>query len=174
MAYTKIRQFGVVERLGKMDVDFITVTPTIETSTIDANDVLFNPSTAEIANAVSVPGGRSLLHSICLIDQTNTSVDAGVSIDLVFSQDSTNLGTLDAAVDCADTVLDGIIGIINISADDYKDMINGQIATKSNVGLILIGASATSQSVYVGGVIREAGTARAADAIDIRLGIIKD
>ena len=172
MAYTKIRQFGVVERLGKMDVDFITVTPTIETSTIDANDVLFNP--IEIANAVSVPGGRSLLHSICLIDQTNTAVDAGVSIDLVFTQDSTNLGTLDAAVDCADTVLDGIIGIINISADDYKDMINGQIATKSNVGLILIGASSTSQSVYVGGVIREAGTARAADAIDIRLGIIKD
>ena len=172
MAYTKIRQFGVVERLGKMDVDIITVTPTIETSTIDANDVLFNP--VEIANAVSVPGGRSLLHSICLIDQTNTSVDAGVSIDLVFTQDSTNLGTLDAAVDCADTVLDGIIGIINISADDYKDMINGQIATKSNIGLILIGASATSQSVYVGGVIREAGTARAADAIDIRLGIIKD
>jgi len=155
-----------------MDVDIITVTPTIETSTIDANDVLFNP--VEITNAVSVPGGRSLLHSICLIDQTNTSVDAGVEIDLVFTQDSTNLGTLDAAVSCADTVLDGILGIINVASGDYVDMINGQLATKTNVGLTLIGASATSQSVYVGGVIRETGTARAADAIDIRLGIIKD
>ena len=172
MAYTKIRQFGVVERLGKMDVDIITVTPTIETSTIDADDVLFNP--VEITNAVSVPGGRSLLHSICLIDQTNTSVDAGVEIDLVFTQDSTALGTLDAAVDCADTVLDGILGIINISRSSYVDMINGQISTKNNVGLALIGASTSSQSVYVGGIIREAGTARAADAIDIRLGIIKD
>ena len=172
MAETKIRQFGVVERLGKMDVDIITVTPTIETSTIDANDVLFNP--VEITNAVSVPGGRSLLHSICLIDQTNTAVDAGVSIDLVFTQDSTNLGTLDAAVDCADTVLDGILGIINIGSGSYVDMINGQISTKNNVGLTLIDASATSTSVYVGGVIRETGTARAADAIDIRLGIIKD
>ena len=172
MAYTKIRQFGVVERLGKMDVDIVTVTPTIETSTIEANDVLFNP--VEITNAVSVPGGRSLLHSICLIDQTNTSVDAGVSIDLIFTQDSSDLGTLDAAVDCADTVLDGILGIINISASSYVDMINGQISTKNNIGLTLIGASATSQSVYVGGVIRETGTARAADAIDIRLGIIKD
>jgi len=172
MAYTNIRQFGVVERLGKMDVDIITVTPTIETSTIDANDVLFNP--VEITNAVSVPGGRSLLHSICLIDQTNTSVDAGVEIDLVFTQDSTNLGALDEAVSCADTVLDGILGIINIGSGSYVDMINGQIATKNNVGLALIGASSTSQSVYVGGVIRETGTARAADAIDIRLGIIKD
>ena len=155
-----------------MDVDIITVTPTIETSPIDANDVLFNPT--EIANAVSVPGGRSLLHSICLIDQTDTSVDTGVSIDLVFTQDSTNLGTLDEAVDCADTVLDGILGIINISASSYVDMINGQISTKTNIGLTLIGASTSSQSVYVGGVIRETGTARAADAIDIRLGIIKD
>jgi len=172
MAETKIREFAVVERLGKMDVDILTVTPTIETSTIDANDVLFNP--VEIANAVSVPGGRSLLHSICLIDQTNTAVDAGVSIDLVFTQDSTNLGTLDAAVSCADTVLDGILGIVNVASGDYVDMINGQIATKTNVGLTLIGVSATSTSVYVGGVVRETGTARAADAIDIRLGIIKD
>jgi len=172
MAETKIREFPVVERLGKMDVDILTVTPTIETSTIDANDVLFNP--VEITNAVSVPGGRSLLHSICLIDQTNTSVDAGVEIDLVFTQDSTNLGTLDAAVSCADTVLDGILGIVNVASGDYVDMINGQIATKTNVGLTLIGVSATSTSVYVGGVVRETGTARAADAIDIRLGIIKD
>ena len=172
MAETNIFKYSTNERLGKMDVDIITVTPTIETSTIDANDVLFNP--VEIANAVSVPGGRSLLHSICLIDQTNTAVDAGVSIDLIFTQDSTVLGTLDAAVDCADTVLDGILGIINISASSYVDMINGQISTKNNVGLTLIGSSATSTSVYVGGVIRETGTARAADAIDIRLGIIKD
>ena len=172
MADTDIFKYSTNERLGKMDVDIITVTPTIETSTIDANDVLFNP--VEITNAVSVPGGRSLLYSICLIDQTDTSTDAGVSIDLVFTQDSTNLGTLDAAVSCADTVLDGILGIINISAGEYKDMINGQIATKTNIGLALIGVSATSKSVYVGGVIREAGEARAADAIDLRLGIIKD
>ena len=172
MAETDIFKYSANERLWKMDVDVITVTPTIETSTIDANDVLFNP--VEITNAVSVNGGKSLLHSICLIDQTNTSVDAGVEIDLIFTQDSTNLGTLDAAVSCADTVLDGILGIINIGSGSYVDMINGQIATKNNVGLALIGASTSSQSVYVGGIIREAGTARAADAIDIRLGIIKD
>ena len=153
-----------------MDVDIITVTPTIETSTIDANDVLFNP--VEIPFAVSELGGRSLLHSGCLIDQTDTSVDAGVAIDLVFTQDSTNLGTLDAAVSAADTVLDGIIGIVPMTS--YVDMINGQISTKTNIGLVLIGASASSKSVYVGGVVREAGTARAADAIDLRIGVIKD
>ena len=170
MAETQIRKYAVIERLGKMDVDIITVTPTIETSTIDANDVLFNP--VEIPFAVSELGGRSLLHSVCLIDQTDTSVDAGVAIDLVFTQDSTNLGTLDAAVSAADTVLDGIIGIVPMTS--YVDMINGQISTKTNIGLVLIGASASSKSVYVGGVVREAGTARAADAIDLRIGVIKD
>lgn len=170
MAETNLRGYSIDGRLNKMDVDLITVTPTIETSTIDANDVLFNP--VEIPFAVSELGGRSLLHSICLIDQTDTSVDAGVAIDLVFTQDSTNLGTLDAAVSAADTVLDGIIGIVPMTS--YVDMINGQISTKTNIGLVLIGASATSKSVYVGGVVREAGTARLADAIDLRIGVIKD
>ena len=171
MAQTDLHKYSVQEKLNKMDVDLITVTPTIETSTIDAGDVLFNP--VEIPNAVSVVDGRSILQSICLIDQTNTSVDAGVQIDLVFTQDSTNLGTLDAAVSGADTVLDGILGIVNVAAGDYADMINAQIATKSDIGLVLLSAS-SSKSVYVGGVIRETGTARAADAINLRIGVAKD
>ena len=73
MAETNLRSYTSEERLNKMDIDLITVTPTIETSIIQANDVLFNP--VEIPSAVAVPGGRSLLHSICLIDQTDTSVD---------------------------------------------------------------------------------------------------
>tara|TARA_Y100001963_G_scaffold154610_1_gene243738 strand:+ start:603 stop:1115 length:513 start_codon:yes stop_codon:yes gene_type:complete len=170
MAKTLIRGSTVVERLGRMDVDLITITPTIETSTIDANDVFFNPT--EIPYAASQNGGRSILQSICLIDQTNTSVDAGVQLDLVFTQDSTVLGSLDSAVSGADAVLDGILGIVSIT--NYVDMINGQVATKNNIGLVLSAISSSSTSVYVGGVIREAGTARAADAIDIRLGIIKD
>ena len=169
MANTNISAWTDSQRLNMMKVDLITITPTIETSTIDANDVLFNPT--EIPYAVAVKNGISILQSICLIDQTNTSVDAGVQIDLVFTQDSTVLGSLDAAVSCADTVLDGILGIISIT--NYADMINGQIATKNNIGLVLKGAS-SSTSIYVGGVIREAGTARVATAIDIRLGIVKD
>ena len=105
---------------------------------------------------------------------TNTAVDAGVVIDLVFTQDSGDLGVLDGPVGTtggADAVLDGILGIVSIS--NYTDMINGQIATKNNIGLVLKGAS-SSKSIYVGGIIRESGTARAADAIDIRLGILKD
>ena len=40
MAQTELHKYTVAEKLNKMDVDLITVTPTIETSTIDANDVL--------------------------------------------------------------------------------------------------------------------------------------
>ena len=172
MAQTELHNYTVQEKLNKMDVDLITVTPTIETSTIDAHDVLFNP--IEIPNAVAVNDGTSILQSICLIDQTDTSVDTGVQIDLVFTQDSGDLGALDGPVGTsggADSVLDGILGIVSIS--NYTDMILAQVSTKNNIGLVLKGAS-SSKSVYVGGVIRETGTARAATAIDIRLGIVKD
>jgi hypothetical protein len=157
------------KKLSQMRVDLIDVTPTIETSTIDANDVLF--TSTKVENAIGTKNGTAILQSICLIDQTNTSVDAGVQIDLIFTQDSTTIGSLDAAVSAADSVLDGIIGIVSIT--NYVDMINAQIATKNNVGLVLKAASDT-RDIYVAGVIREAGTARAADAIDLRLGIVQD
>ena len=169
MAQTSLGKFSAAERLNSMAVDLIDVTPVIETSSIDLNDVLFNPIV--ITNAVAVDGGSAILQSICLIDQTNTSVDTGVQIDLVFTQDITVLGSLDAAVTAADGVLDGILGIVSIT--NYVDMINAQVATKNNIGLVLKAAS-SSKDIYVGGIIREAGTARAADAIDIRLGIVKD
>jgi len=172
MAQTDLRRYGTEERLSKMDLDLITVTPTIETSTIDANDVLFNP--IEIPYATSVPGGRSLLHSICLVDTTDTSTDAGVAIDLVFTKSSTNLGTLDGAVDCADSVLEDILGIVSVEADDYADMIVGQIATKASIGLTLTSSSDTTTSCYVAGIIRETGTARDADAILLKIGLVKD
>ena len=169
MAETDLHKYTVVEKLNSMDVDLITITPTIETSTIDANDVLFTSTI--VNNAVAKENGRSILQSICLIDQTDTSVDAGVQIDLVFTQDATTLGSLDGAVSAADSVLDGILGIVSIT--NYVDMINAQIATKNNIGLVLQSAT-DSKAIYIAGVIREAGTARAADAIDIRLGLVKD
>ena len=172
MANTQLQNYTVQEKLNKMDVDLITINPTIETSTIDAHDVLFNPT--EITNAVSVDDGVSILQSICVIDTTNTAVDAGVQIDLVFTQDEGDLGALDGPVGTsggADSVLDGILGIVSITS--YADMITGQVATKNNIGLVLKGAS-SSKSIYVAGVIREAGTARDADAIFLRLGIVKD
>ena len=172
MAQTELHNYTVQEKLNKMDVDLITITPTIETSSIDAHDVLFNP--IEIPNAVAVNEGTSILQSICLIDQTDTSVDAGVAIDLVFTQDSGDLGALDGPVGTsggADSVLDGILGIVSIT--NYADMILAQVSTKNNIGLVLKGSS-SSISVYVAVVIREAGTARVATAIDIRLGIVKD
>lgn len=169
MAETDIHAYSAGEKLNKMDVDLITITPTIETSTIDANDVLFTATV--VNNAVATNNGRSILQSICLIDQTNTSVDSGVQIDLVFTQDATTLGSLDGAVSAADSVLDGILGIVSIT--NYVDMINAQVSTKNNIGLVLQG-STDSKAIYIAGIIREAGTARAADAIDIRLGIVKD
>ena len=115
------------------------------------------------------PADAQVSYTQVIFGGSNTDSEDKFYVSL--DEDDTVLGSLDAAVSGADSVLDGILGIISIT--NYADMINGQVATKNNIGLILKGAS-SSKSIYVGGVIREAGTARGINDIDIRLGIVKD
>ena len=56
MAETKLRQYAVVERLNKMDVDLIIVSPSCDSDAIPHDDIIFNFT--EIPNAVSVNGGK--------------------------------------------------------------------------------------------------------------------
>ena len=60
-----LHEYTVQEKLNKMAVDLITITPTIQNSDTDATgDVLFD--SIEIPNAVSVDGGSSLLQSVAV------------------------------------------------------------------------------------------------------------
>ena len=167
MAETKLRQYAVIERLGKMDVDLIDVDLVTDTDTTADNGVISNP--VEIANAVSVNAGTSILQSVQLIDDD----DDGAVIDLVFTQVSTNLGTVNGAIDAADSVAASILGVVSITS--YFDGIAWQIAQKTNIGLVLK-AAASTKSIYVGAINRNGGavTKTAADDLHLRLGIVKD
>ena len=129
--------------------------------------VISNP--VEISNCVSVEAGSSLLHSVQLIDDD----DDGAVIDLVFTQVSTNLGTVNGAIDAADSVAASILGVVSITS--YFDGIAWQIAQKTNIGLVLK-AVAGSKSIYVGAINRNGGavTKTAADDLHLRIGVIKD
>ena len=169
MAATKIRQFGVVERLGKMDVDVITLTPSTTTAECVAGDVIFQAD--ELPNIVSVPGGRSLVHSIGVLDDD----DNGQSIDIVF-MDTT--GLLDAtsaggtAIDAADGAIpDAILGVVNIST--YFDGIAWQYGHKENIGLVLKAVAGT-QSIYVSAVNRGSTATWTAAGLRLQIGVIKD
>ena len=170
MAETNLRNYSTEERLNKIDVDLITLTPTTTTATCDAGDVIFQAD--EIENIVSVNGGTCILQSLGILDDD----DKGEAIDIVF-MDTT--GLLDAtaaggtAIDAADGVIpDAILGIVHIS--NYFDGLAWQYGHKENLGLVLKAAS-DSTSIYVTGVNRSGGALTwTASGIRLKLGFIKD
>ena len=165
MAKTEIHKFTVQERLGKMDVDVITVTPTCDASGTNINDVLFDY--VEIPNAVAVAGGSAIIQSINLLDED----DQGGLIDLVFQSDNTALGTIDAAVSITDANARDIQG--SVSMTNYLDGIAWQMSTKNNIGLTVKAAS-DSTSLYVAGVVRTDSLTYTASGIQLKIGIVKD
>tara|TARA_R100000808_G_C2047219_1_gene84228 strand:+ start:23 stop:532 length:510 start_codon:yes stop_codon:yes gene_type:complete len=169
MAETKLRQYAVVEKLNKMDVDLITLTPSTTTAECVAGDVIFQAD--EIANAVAVNEGSCILQSIGILDDD----DNGQSIDLVFMSTT---GLLDAtsaggtAIDAADGVIpDAILGVVNIS--NYFDGINWKFGHKENIGLVLKAASGT-KSIYVSAVNRGSTATWTAAGLRLQIGIVKD
>ena len=166
MAETQLNKYQTMERLGKMDVDLIDVDPVCEAASNADGDVIF--TFTEIPNAVSVPGGSCLLHSIQLLDDD----DNGGKIDIVFQTDDTTLGAIGAAVSETDANAGDILGYVQL--ETYFDGIAWQMSSKTNIGLVLKAAS-TSKSLYVAGVNRN-GDAQTATAsgIHLRIGVIKD
>ena len=168
MADTLIRQYSVQERLGKMDVDVITLTPATTTAECVAGDVIFQAD--ELPNMVSVPAGTCMVHSIGILDDD----DNGQDIDIVF-MDTT--GLLDAGddggeIDAADGVIpDAILGVVQITS--YFDGILWQYGYKTNIGLVLKAPSA-STSIYVAAVNRGSTATWTAAGLRLQIGIIKD
>ena len=165
MAKTRLHNYSVQEKLNKMDVDLITVTPTCDTGGINQHDVLFDY--VEIPNAVAINGGSSIIQSIQLLDEDHQ----GGVIDLVFQSDNTSLGSVDNAVSIADADARDIQG--SVSMTSYFDGIAWQMSTKNNIGLV-VKAAADSTSLYIAGVIRTASLTYTASGIQLKIGIVKD
>ena len=168
MADTDIFKYSTNERLGKMDVDVITLTPDTATEECAAGDVIFQAD--ELPNMVSVNAGTCMVHSIGVLDDD----DNGQAIDIVF-MDTT--GLLDAGddggtIDAADGVIpDAILGVVQITS--YFDGIAWQYGYKTNIGLVLKAPSA-STSIYVAAVNRGSTATWTAAGLRLQVGVIKD
>ena len=140
----------------------IRVTPTLDTSAYDANDVMFDST--EIPNAVASRGGVSRLLGITLLNLD----DAANDIELVFTEKQANLGTVGSAVASGSLWTNAlakaskVLGIIQIDhSDNNIDLINNLIYStfKSNAGdaasgnhwPMLLKADEGSTSVYFAG-----------------------
>lgn len=150
----------------------IRVTPTLDTSAYAAGDVLFN--SVEIPNAVLGDGGCSKLLAMFIVNQNTTEVD----VDFIFSENSGNLGTINATADIADADLEAmnITGYLKLDGSEGSttNLDNAKVSrvynnsNTENVNPILLQAAAGSTSVYISGIVPSSTNPTfAADDIDL-------
>ena len=155
------------EHIGQVGGESTVVTEVLVLSTDAYADTDVLTITAEVENAVRVIDGTGVIQTVCVQDDD----DQAGAFDIVFFDANTSMG---AAANATLAIADGdtILGIVNVAAADYDDMINSQHATYVNVGIVIKAASGTS-SIYMGCVSRDAKT-YSASGITIRLGILQD
>lgn len=154
---------GIAELSSPDSLKIVDVSLTLDTDAYADGDVLAD--TQEVASAVPAKGGRAIVESITVLDED----DQGQAFDLLFMEDDTSIGTENAALNIADASARKILGLVSIASGDYADLINSQMAIKTNVGLV-VKALSTSRSLYVAAVSRGTGT-YTATGIRIRIGL---
>lgn len=168
MAETILTERTSQAKLNSMAVDLIDVTLTTDAEAHADNDVI--AQSIEIPNAVAVNGGSAIIQSIMILDEDNEAP----SIDLIFQTDNTALASDEGeVVNISDADARDILGFVNVS--NYTDLVGCQVATKTNVGLVVKAAS-TTKSIFVHAVNRSGGTYTPAATTDLKMkiGIVKD
>ena len=144
----------------------VDLTPVLDTSAYADNDVLF--VAIEVPQVFKELGGRRALHSIVATDGDDQNID----FDLVFSNATITLGTINAAVSISDADAAKIIGYVRISAtDDGNDLINSILYAKSGIGLQMQG-SLTTCSLWVSGIVRSGTPTFSASGLKLKLGFL--
>ena len=142
------------------------VTLSLDTSAYADGDVMADTQT--VTSAFRVAAGRAILQSVTVIDED----DVGQTFDIIFLDTSNSLGTENAAPNISDANARTILGRVRVESSEYIDLGGVKIANKNGVGLFLKGAAA-STSLYVGTIIRGAGT-YTASGVRLRLGLLWD
>ena len=172
MAQTELHNYSVQEKLNKMDVDLIDVTLTTAIGTI--NDDYVVSSAIEIPNAVAVNGGTAIIQSILLYNDDNSVESPG--LELIFAQQDTDIGTIDAAITMEDVdAIGNILGSTTVTNWSIMKAGDHEFAVKSNIGLVVKAASGTT-SIYAHVINRSGGnyTPSSTTALTARIGIVKD
>lgn len=144
----------------------VTVTPTLDTSAYAAGDLLFD--SAEVAAAVRVNGGTSILESITIVDKD----DQGAAFTLLVANAATDFGTLNAAPNPDDTECATVIGWVPVATSDYVDLGGARVACIRNIGLLLKAAAPTT-SLYIAAVNGSGTPTYTASGLVLQLGFLR-
>lgn len=138
----------------------IEVTPVLDTSAYADNDVLFVSVAIPTFRPEAASGPARKLVSVVIVDQADQAQD----IDLIFTEGSVTLGTINGAVNISDADALKICGTVSVLIADYCDTINSQVATKRGLDLIM------HNPTHVAGVCRSGTPTYAASSLRIKLG----
>ena len=172
MARTSLVGRTAREKLNSMAVDLIGVTLTTDAETIADNELVARA--IEIPNAVAVTGGSAIIQSI-VVKNRDDSVESP-ALQFIIADVATQLGTDEGeALSVADANTAGLLGSFTVSNYDTLYPSNNEMATKTNIGLVVKAAS-DSRSLYVHVVNRSGGNYTPSSTTDLqcRIGIVKD
>ena len=145
----------------------VDLTLSLSTVQYSANDVLADRQ--ELAGMFREGTGNAEIQSVVVVDKD----DQGVAMDLVFLDSDVAIGTENSAVSISDTNAAKVVGIVSVTTANYVDLINSQVATKSDLGIRVQGASDQS-SLWVGAITRGGTPTHTASGIVLRVGVIQD
>lgn len=153
--------------------DLVDVVLTLDTSAYAQHDILADSQ--EVPDCLRA-GKIGLLQSVTLIDYDYNAR----AIDLIFLSTNATLGTENDPVTITDANAAYILGVVQILASDYIDMVTSKFATKSgsDCGFVVSSdntTAGTAYSIWVAAVYRDAtGDTYTAAGIKLRLGILQD
>jgi len=143
-----------------------TVTFSTAAAAYDANDVLAD--TQEVTGCLRVAAGSGILQSFQIVDGDDNTAAA---MTVYIFKSNVSLGTENSAVSITDANAAEIIGIIQIAAGDWVDLLASRMAFKGNLGIPVKVASGTSLWI----ALQTAGTpTQTASGITGILGILVD
>jgi len=172
MAQTDLRKRSVQEKMNSMDIDLITMDMTTDAETIADNYLISQP--IEIPNAVAVEGGSAIIQSLIISNLDNSTESP--AMEVVFtSADTAMAGDEGAVINAADGTVEKMLGTIVVSNWSVMAPSTNEIATKTNVGLV-IKANSGTRSIYAALINRSGGdyTPSGSGVIQMKVGIVKD
>jgi len=146
-------------------LQWIQVTPTLDTSAYASGDLLFDVTT--ITSAALASGGAAELVSVMVLDED----DNGTAIDLYVTNLSTSWGSLNAALAATDAMGRGVQAYIPIAAADFVDIGGCKIAQPTvakNIGVVC--ETSGSANLYLVGACRSGTPTYTASGLRISLG----
>jgi hypothetical protein len=152
---------------GKTVVKTITMTAT--TTILAAADIIAD--TQQMDAALRVTDGTGVIQSMTVFDPDD---NAAFAFDVYIHNTSTSMGTENAAISISDAnAAAGILGVVSFATTDAKDLINGRMYHKANLGIPVTAVSGTDDLYF--SVVNGSGTPTfAGGSMPIRVGILQD